>query len=159
MVAWLKPYMNLRIVAFLVYIQRKYSWSASYNNRPLHHDIALVLHLKYCLQISDIITMTSQWAQWRLVSNHQPLDCLLNCVFTLKPKKTSKLRVTGLCVGNSPVTGEFPSQMASNADNVSSWWRHHILIRYQCIYPDSSNKGYTFWPRQTTAMEFRSSVQ
>ena len=32
--------------------------------------------------------------------------------------KTSKLRVTGLCAGNSPVTGEFPAQMASNAENV-----------------------------------------
>ena len=32
-------------------------------------------------------------------------------------KKTSKLRVTGLCEGNSPVTGEFPSQRASNAEN------------------------------------------
>ena len=42
-----------------------------------------------------------------------------------KKKKTSKLRVTGLCVGNSPGTGEFPAQMASNAENVSIWWRHH----------------------------------
>ena len=33
--------------------------------------------------------------------------------------KTPKLRVTGLCVGNSPGTGEFPAQMASNAENVS----------------------------------------
>ena len=40
-------------------------------------------------------------------------------------KKTSKLRVTGLCEGNSPVTGEFPAQMASNAENVSIWWRLH----------------------------------
>ena len=23
------------------------------------------------------------------------------------------------------VTGEFPAQMASNAENVSIWWRHH----------------------------------
>ena len=30
-----------------------------------------------------------------------------------------KLRVTGLCEGNSPVTGEFPAQRASNAGNVS----------------------------------------
>ena len=36
-------------------------------------------------------------------------------------KKTSKLRVTGLCTGNSPVNGEFPAQMASNAENVSIW--------------------------------------
>ena len=40
--------------------------------------------------------------------------------------KTSKLRVIGLCVGKSPVTGEFPAQMASDADNVSIWWRHDV---------------------------------
>ena len=33
--------------------------------------------------------------------------------------KTSKLRVTGLCAGNSPVTGEFTAQMANDAENVS----------------------------------------
>ena len=27
--------------------------------------------------------------------------------------------------GNSPVTGEFPTQRASNAEYVSIWWRHH----------------------------------
>ena len=37
----------------------------------------------------------------------------------------SKLRVIGLCAGNSLETGEFPAQMASNAKNVSIWWRHH----------------------------------
>ena len=40
-------------------------------------------------------------------------------------KKTSTLRVTGLCAGNSPVTGEFPAQMASNTETVSIWRRHH----------------------------------
>ena len=59
------------------------------------------------------------------VSNHQPHDCLLNRLFRRKSKKTSKLRVTCLCVGNSPGTGEFPAQMASYAENVSIWWRHH----------------------------------
>ena len=34
-------------------------------------------------------------------------------------KKTSKLRVTGLCAGNSPEAGEFPAQRASYAENVS----------------------------------------
>ena len=42
-------------------------------------------------------------------------------------KERSKLCVTGLCVGNSPGTGEFPAQMASNAENVSIWWRHHVI--------------------------------
>ena len=41
-------------------------------------------------------------------------------------KEKSKLRVSGLCAGNSPVTGEFPAQMASNAEKDSIWWRHHI---------------------------------
>ena len=45
--------------------------------------------------------------------------CLLNSLFRRRSKKTSKLRVTGLCAGNSPGTGEFPAQMASNAENAS----------------------------------------
>ena len=54
--------------------------------------------------------------------------CLLNSLFGRRSKKTSKLRVTGLRAGNSPVTGEFPAQMARNAENVSIWWRHHAYI-------------------------------
>ena len=59
------------------------------------------------------------------VSNHQPRDCLLNCLFRFRSKKKSKLRVTGLCAENSPGTGEFSAEMASNAENVFIWWRHH----------------------------------
>ena len=70
--------------------------------------------------------------QWRLnkrdgVSNHQPHDCLLNFLFKAQIIETSKLRVTGLCEGNSPVTGEFPTQWVSNAENVSLGWHHHAL--------------------------------
>ena len=64
------------------------------------------------------------------VSNHQPHDCLLNRLFRRRSKKTSKLRVTGLCEGNSPGTGEFPAQMASYVENVSIWWRHHESISW-----------------------------
>ena len=42
-------------------------------------------------------------------------------------KRISKLYVTGLCEGISPVTGEFPTQMASNAEIVSIRWRHHEM--------------------------------
>ena len=81
--------------------------------------------------------------QWRhnerdSVSNHQPHDCLLNQLFRRRSKKTSKLRVTGLCAGNSPGTGEFPAQMASSAENVSIWWRHHDIRDIYCI---SSNNA------------------
>ena len=69
---------------------------------------------------------------WRLngcggLSNHQPHDCLLSRLFRHISKKTSKLRVTGLCEGNSPGTGEFPPQRASNAENDSIWWRHLVM--------------------------------
>ena len=47
--------------------------------------------------------------------------------FRRRSKKTSKLSVTGLYAGNSPVTGELPTQRASNAENVSIWWRHHVF--------------------------------
>ena len=60
------------------------------------------------------------------ISNHQRLDGLLNCLFRRRSKNTSKLHITGLCAENSPVTDEFPSQRASNAENVPIWWRHHV---------------------------------
>ena len=71
--------------------------------------------------------------QWRHNGRH---NCLLNRLFRRRSKKTSKLRVTDLCAGNSPMTGEFPAQMASNAENVSIWWRHHgwWFERYIPIY-------------------------
>ena len=72
------------------------------------------------------------------VSHHQPHGCLLNRLFRRRSKKTSKLRVTGLCAGNSPGTGEFPAQMASYAENVSIWWRHHEIY-YQ-------NRGFSQKP-------------
>ena len=82
-----------------------------------------------------LLLWTQQSLQWRhyiyngcdSASNHQPYDCLLNRLFRRRSKETSKLRVTGLCEGNSPGTGEFPAQMASNAENVSIWWRHHDI--------------------------------
>ena len=74
--------------------------------------------------------------QWRHnehngVSNYQRLGCLLNCFFRRISKNTPKLRVTGLCEGNSPVTGHFPAQRASDAENgsmTSSWHDIFMLI-------------------------------
>ena len=66
------------------------------------------------------------------VLNQRRLDCLLNLLFRRRSKKTSKLRVTSLCVGNFPVTGEFPAQRSSNAENVCIWWRHHEKSRHWC---------------------------
>ena len=64
-----------------------------------------------------------------------------------RSKKTSKLHVTGLCEGNSPVTGEYPAQRASKAENVYIWWRHHVSFlrvspKIQLI------SAYNEWERQ-----------
>ena len=67
-------------------------------------------------------------------SDPQLHDCLLNRLFRHRSKKTSKLCVTGLCVGNSPVTGEFPAQKASNVENVSIGWRHHVSQHFTQAY-------------------------
>ena len=75
--------------------------------------------------------------QWRHnecdgVSNHRRLDRLLNRLFRHRSKKTSKLRVSGLCEGNPPVAGGFPSQRAGNAEDVSIWWHHHA---FEWLFP------------------------
>ena len=65
------------------------------------------------------------------VSNHQSHHCLLNRLFRRRSKKTSQLRVTDLCAGNSTVTGELPAQMANNAESISIWWHHHGIWIWQ----------------------------
>ena len=69
-------------------------------------------------QKTGLSTSTLQWRHNEPdgFSNHKPHDCLLNRLFGRRSKKRSKPRVTGLCAGNSPVTGEFPAQRASNAE-------------------------------------------
>ena len=65
-----------------------------------------------------------------MVLIHQRLECSLNRLFRRRSKKTPKLGVIGLCEGDSPATGEFPAQRASNAKKDSIWWRHHVLMIY-----------------------------
>ena len=106
-------------------------------------------HLEICCfqmwppKMSELLTIPIGTLQWRHngrdgVSNHQPHDCLLNRLFRLRSKKTSKLRVFGLCAWNYRGTGEFPAQMSSNAGNVSIWWRHHAIFICRCM---SKNKS------------------
>ena len=71
--------------------------------------------------------------QWRHnehdgVPNHPCLGCLLNRLFRGRSKKISKHCVIGLCEGNPPVTSGFPSQRASDVENVSIWWSHHATV-------------------------------
>ena len=84
-------------------------------------------------------------------------------------KNTSKLHVTGLCKGNSPVTGEFPAQRASNTENVSFWWRQRFchfggdlrwfhwmmsLDNFQCVPWREPHVGITTFSFQWITNEF-----
>ena len=83
-----------------------------------HHNGTVMHSFKDCSVVSAEQTvklrvicpvMTLMWRHslhWRyndhdIFSNHQPRRCLLNHLFRRRSKKTSKLRVTGICAGNS----------------------------------------------------------
>ena len=80
--------------------------------------------------ISEIIHYSNSHTGRDGVSNHKTHKCLLNHLFRRRSKKTSKLRLTGLCVGNSPLT----------AENVSIRWRHHVCDCYRPFHRDLHNK-------------------
>ena len=62
----------------------------------------------------DYISMTSPWACWRLKS---PASRLLTQSFIQGPDQRKHPSSASLaCAGKSPVTGEFPTQTASNAE-------------------------------------------
>ena len=114
-------------------------WS-SYWNRVIYLADADKLHNSlpwyqstHLLHKSHRVSRSLQWRHNKRdsVSNHRRLACLLNRSFRCRSKKISWLRIIGLCEGNSSVTAEFPAQRASNAENVSVWWCHHL---YWCGY-------------------------
>ena len=94
----------------------------------LTYGIALMEWDSIGLQIWSRVTLQWSHNEHDGVSNHPHFDCFLNILFDRRSKKTLKLRFTGFCEGNPQVTGEFPAQRASNAENVSIWRRHHAML-------------------------------
>ena len=111
------------------------------------HSAVTILYATFRACMDQMWLYESNPLQWHhnghgSVSNHQPHDCLLNRLFRHRSKKTLKLRVAGLCAGNSPDTGEFSAQMASNAENVSISWRHHDLHKRILTVPLTCAHGF-----------------
>ena len=119
-------------------------WLIGSNCNDRHWERPVVSSIAQLMLIAHRLNLTCQCTSWRPVrkyialsplqwrhnerggvSNDQRLECLLKRLFMRRSKKTSKLRVTGLCEGNSSGTGEFPAQRDSNVEYVSIWWRHH----------------------------------
>ena len=78
------------------------------------------------LSVLCLITATSNDCHGIL--NYQSIECLFNHLFRLKTKEHQRSALLALCGGNPPLTSGFPSQRASNTENVSIWWRHNVLI-------------------------------
>ena len=83
------------------YITLLYVWHLS----MYYVYINIHIHIYIYIKVSSHY-ISSHSFHWRDnehdgVSNHQPHGCLLNRLFRRRSQKTSKLRVTGLCVGNS----------------------------------------------------------
>ena len=105
-------------------------------NNAYKHISSRKLHCRICMQYlspyhnSGVImsTMASQITRLSIVCT--------TVGWRRRSKKISNLRVTGLCEGNSPVTGGFPSQRVSNAENVSIWWHQDVSSPMQplCFY-------------------------
>ena len=76
--------------------------------------------------------LTLQWChnEYDGVSNHRRLERLPNRLLSPRSKKTSKIRVSGLCEGHPPMTGKSPTQRASNAEYSSIRWSHHSLQNF-----------------------------
>ena len=67
-----------------------------------HEMETLSAQLVLCKRSSQVTALRWRHNDHDGVSNHQPHGCLLNRLIRRRSKKTSKLRVTGLCVGSSP---------------------------------------------------------
>ena len=88
-----------------------YSIVLAYHKQAMNATLCLYVHIdsqSMCIWYNShddwLHTVSLRWRHNDLdgVSNDQPHGCLLNRLFRRRSKKTSKLRVTGLCVGNSP---------------------------------------------------------
>ena len=93
-----------------------YSTTSSLTGKTVRH-FGWVRNSCYCIEVLprvwDVIAFPWPWC--RFLVKHSTV------YLRSRSKKTSKLRITGLCEGKSPVTGEFPAQRASNAEKVSIW--------------------------------------
>ena len=108
-------------------------------------------------QTVELLLIFGPSLRWRhnerdSVSNHQPHGCLLNSLLSRRSKKTLKLRVTGLRVGNSPGPVNSPhkgpvsrkmfpfddvimfKRMWRHYDEVNIASRQHLLFRYNTYH-------------------------
>ena len=96
------------------------------------------IHIYLCTSLGIVFMLHNRshicHKEYDVVPNQRRLDCLLNRLFRHRSKKISKLRVTGLCDGNSPVTAELPAKgpvtrkMFPFHDVFMNQWHLHVSL-------------------------------
>ena len=64
-----------------------------------------------------------------IASQITSLTIVFSTVYLIADQRKHQSSATLAFVGEFTGTGEFPAQRASNAENVSIWWRHHEFRR------------------------------
>ena len=94
---------------------------------------------EYFLSASETPVHYSDAIMGAMASEITSLMIVYSTVSSADQRKKPKLRVTGLCAGNWPVTYEFPAQMANTAEISPIWWRHREIW---LLYGPISTVGY-----------------
>ena len=106
-----------------------------------------------CRVLLDSVTLQSHYNDDIMSAMASQITSLtIVCSTVYSSKKISKLHVTGLCGGNSAGTDDFPAQRASNAENVSIWWRHHAWRRHDIETPSVLLEQFN---KQSSCRQFR----
>ena len=97
------------------------------------HQVNIVEHFGSYIKRNGIYP---RWACIRELDHSRPTECAYRFVTlcsaliksNFQPLNQFPLKLYALFDGVTwPVTGEFPAQKASNVENASIWWRHHIF--------------------------------
>ena len=108
-------------------------WNNIVNAHKFKH-ITPALATRHWLHVNRQLAL-----QWRHnghdgVSNYQPHECLLNRLFGRRSKKAPKLRVAGLCAGNSPVIGCLLWKMTYSQLMLFHFCRDLFIIPFDFCY-------------------------
>ena len=119
-------YVNIILIWTINTLWWRYWTKKEHPRVILRLQISIVIPLTTILSYTHTSTHYNDVIKSAMASQITSLTIVYSTVCSRRrSQKLAKFCITGFCEENSPVTGEFPAQRASNAENVSIWWRHH----------------------------------
>ena len=96
---------------------------------PIHILRCILISEKKCILIRISLKHYNDVIMTAMASQITSLASVYSTVYSSVDQRKHQSSASLTFVwGISPVTGEFPAQRASNAENVSIWWCHHGLL-------------------------------